>query len=137
MKRYTQLCGNDFIRIEAIRSLLRDLTTFTPTSSDLVECLHGFQQAKLHRFRGRKPTDHAAQEIAMLASIQSTHTSSSGSLLEVNFGEKFATRRFPGFDRKGCNQYILTKRSVGKSRFFRLRTGTPTHFTDAKGSQLF
>ena len=50
-----------------------ELRLFEAYLRDLVECLHGFQQAKLHRFRGRKPTDHAAQEIAMLASIQSTY----------------------------------------------------------------
>ena len=91
-------------KIEAIRSLLCDLTTFTPISSDLVECLHGFQQAKLHRFRGRKPTDHAAQEITMLASIQSTYKQF-WQFAWSRLGDKFATRRFPGFDRKGCNQY--------------------------------
>ena len=91
-------------RIASILDLLRDLATFTPISSDLVECLHGFQQAKLHRFRGRKPTDHAAQEIAMLASIQSTYKQF-WQFAWSRLGDKFATRRFPGFDRKGVNQY--------------------------------
>ena len=49
-----------------------DLKLLEALLRDLVECLHGFQQAKLHRFRGRKPTDHE-QEIARLASIMYTY----------------------------------------------------------------
>ena len=59
--------------ISTLRNFLEDVTIFTPVSSDLVECLHGFQQGKVHRFRGCKPSDPAAQEICMLSTIQSSY----------------------------------------------------------------
>ena len=55
-------------KVGSLRSFLTDLAIFTPLSSDAVECVHGLYQAKLHRFRGRKPSDSKAPRVGALGS---------------------------------------------------------------------
>lgn len=90
--------------ISTLRNFLEDVTIFTPVSSDLVECLHGFQQGKVHRFRGCKPSDPAAQEICMLSTIQSSYNRFWNCLWET-LGDKSARHRLHRFGQKGNNQY--------------------------------
>ena len=56
-------------KVFQLQTFLRDVATFAPISSDLVECLHGHYQSKLHRWRGCKPTDPVAQERMFWTSV--------------------------------------------------------------------
>ena len=44
-------------KVLSIQHMLDDIRCYTPISSDPVECLHGYTQNLLHRWRGCKPSD--------------------------------------------------------------------------------
>lgn len=60
-------------RVKQLQSFLRSASVFCPISTDATEALHGFSQAKLHRFRGNKPTDEVAKEITIWSKITSSY----------------------------------------------------------------
>lgn len=95
-------------KISAIRSLLHDLSIYSPLSSDVVECLHGFSQAKCHRYRGCKPSDSAAQQLTLWASIISSYKQFR-SYMWQRLGDFKVNFRLHRFDRQGSNQWSDTK----------------------------
>ena len=96
-------------RLEAIRSLLRDL----------VECLHGFQQAKLPSFQGPKAHRPCSTgDCHVSFHPVHTHTSSSGSLLEVNLGRSLQHVDFLVSIEKAAISIYWQREVSGKAVFF-------------------
>lgn len=91
-------------KVGSLRSFLTDLAIFTPLSSDAVECVHGLYQAKLHRFRGRKPSDSKAQELGLWAVITGSYERFRSRVWD-EIGDKGAMHRMCRYGRKGSNQY--------------------------------
>ena len=106
-------------RVEVIRRFVKDLAVYAPLSSDLVECLHGFSQHLLHRWRGCKPTDSVAQERSMWASIVRSFAKLKKFLWDRYMDRRSRTRmeRF-GTKPSSRNQYTSTtqKRAERKPR---------------------
>ena len=91
-------------QVEGLRHLLTDLAAFSPLSSDLCECLHGFHQKKCHRASGAKPDDSSAQQITLWASILASYKSFWDSLWK-RVGDFKVNFRLHRFGKKGCNQW--------------------------------
>lgn len=107
------------LQVDALRHLLGDLASFAPLSSDIVECLHGFYQKKVHRHCGAKPSDPIAQQVTLWASILSSYRSFWQSLWK-KAGDFKINFRIHRFGRKGCNQWsddASKKANQGESRF--------------------
>lgn len=85
-----------------IKHLLQDIDA--PLSSDLVECLHGYSQHLLHRWRGCKPTDSVAQQRVLWTQITKLY-SSFRTFLWDRHGDKHSGHRMHRFGRSSCNQY--------------------------------
>ena len=101
-----------------VQNFLVDVATYGPVSSDPVEALHGFSQAKLHRFRGCKPTDEVAKEITVWAKI----TSSFGALKKWIWdrtGDPHAARRLSAMCRRSSNN-VFTKGRLKQTEKTRL-----------------
>jgi hypothetical protein len=97
-------------KIDELWHFLADVSVYTPLSSDPVECVHGFLQAKLHRFRGRKNADAGAQELGLWSVIKSSYRIF-WEALWAQLGDKAARVRCARFGRKTSNQYVpLEKR---------------------------
>lgn len=92
---------SDFARL---RFLLEDISTFCPLSTDLVECLHGYSQRLLHRWRGAKPSDPVAQERQAWSLILRSYAKLR-ELMWDRYGDKAMTRRIHHFGHHGRNQY--------------------------------
>ena len=110
-------------KIRAMKALLLDLSIFTPLSSDLVECLHGFSQAKCHRFRGCKPSDDVATELTLWSSIVSSfksfreHVWSKLGDYKINFRlHRLDKRGSNGFSRANAENPDKTKYKKGATR---------------------
>lgn len=91
-------------KIQGIRLFLRDVTIFSPISADIVECLHGASQSRLHRFRGARPTDGTAQEVVVLDKITSAYGKFKDWMWN-QFGDKWGMRRLHAYNQKKGNQY--------------------------------
>ena len=89
----------------ALQRFLKDIAVWCPISADLVECLHGACQSRLHRFRGARPTDPIAKEIVILDKITSAF-SKFKDYMWSQLGDMKALNRLHAYDRhdKG-NQY--------------------------------
>lgn len=92
------------VKIQNITNFLRDLTVWSPISADLVECLHGTSQSRVHRFRGARPTDSTAQEVIVLDKITSAFGKFQ-SWMWSEYGDKSALRRLHAYNQKKGNQY--------------------------------
>lgn len=95
-------------RAASLRDFLVDLAIFAPITADIVENLHGFCQAKLHRFRGMKPTEPVAQEVTLWGSITASFRAFRNSLWE-RIGDKVANNRLHRYGKQGQNQYSKFK----------------------------
>lgn len=101
-------------RVIRLKRFLHDVSVFVPISSDSVECIHGFFQSKIHRWRGRKVSDPHAQELSLWSTITTSYKVFWDSLWE-ELGDPQAKRRMYRFDSKGINQYTdPSKRKVQK-----------------------
>ena len=101
-------------RVIRLKRFLHDVSVFVPISSDSVECIHGFFQSKIHRFRGRKVSDPSAQELSLWSTITTSYKVFWDSLWQ-ELGDPQAKRRMYRFDTKGMNQYTdPSKRKVQK-----------------------
>ena len=89
-----------------LRFFLEDVAAMSPISSDLVECLHGYSQHLLHRWRGCKPSDPVAQERTLWALILRSYAKLREYLWDkhgdVNFGH-----RIHKYGKKSSNQYTV------------------------------
>ena len=109
-------------KVLSLQLFLKDVATFAPMSTDLVECLHGFYQSKLHRWRGCKPTDPVAQERTTWVSI----TRSFGTLRKWiwdRFGDVRGRNRIARILPKGMRKCEQKYSSVGKITFEDLAAG--------------
>lgn len=61
------------LRASQLQKFISNLAVYAPLSADVVECLHGFFQAKVHRFRGSKPSDSAAQQLTLWSTVTSSY----------------------------------------------------------------
>ena len=95
-------------RVASLRDFLVDLAIFARITADIVENLHGFCQAKLHRFRGMKPTEPVAQEVTLWGSITASFRAFRNSLWE-RIGDKVANNRLHRYGKQGQNQYSKFK----------------------------
>lgn len=87
-----------------LESILSDLAIWAPLSADIVECLHGASQSRLHRFRGGKPTDETARHMIVLEKITSAYAKFKSFMWE-RFGDKGALRRMNAYNKRKGNQY--------------------------------
>lgn len=102
-------------RVKQLKYYLFDVSVFTPISSDAVECVHGYCQSKLHRFRGRKHSDDGAQELTLWSTITRAYQRF-WDVLWNELGDKEARHRLFRYGAKGCNQYTpLANRKVTHS----------------------
>ena len=92
---------SSFVQIERF---LWDVATYAPISSDLVECMHGFAQATLHRFRGSKPSDEVAQERMVWRCVTRSY-SKLRDFLWCKYGDRNMGHRIHRFGKRGHNQY--------------------------------
>jgi len=94
-------------KVLTLQRFLQDVAVWCPISADLVECLHGACQSRLHRFRGTKPTDAIAKEIVILDKITSAY-SKFKDYMWTQLGDPKAFRRLESYGRcdKG-NQYTV------------------------------
>lgn len=90
-------------KVQSLEQFLHHLAARLPLSSDTVECAHGSLQTRMHRFRGQKVSDPAAQEIG-LWSIKGAYRTF-WNLIWNKQGECKARHRVKRFTKKGCNQY--------------------------------
>ena len=93
-------------KILQVEQFLKDCTIFCPISSDVVECLHGATQTRLHRFRGARPTDETSKEIVVLDKI----TSAFGKFKDWvwrHFGDPRLLSRLCAYGQRKGNQYTL------------------------------
>lgn len=100
---------------ECLRRFLSDTAVWAPISADIVECLHGSCQSRLHRFRGQKPADETARQTIVLDKI----TSAYGKFKEFmwsHFGDKFAFKRLVSYNQKKGNQYTSKPYDVSCKR---------------------
>lgn len=111
------------VRIRQLKHFLFDCAIFVPLSSDAVECIHGFCQSKLHRFRGSKQSDDGAAELTLWATITWAFQKF-WDVLWLELGDTGAKRRMYRYGAKGCNQYTPhTERKVthpGRSSQWRM-----------------
>ena len=91
-------------KLEDIKKFLQDIARFFPLSSDTVECLHGYIQTRIHKFRGRKLGDQTAQEVSLWSTIKTTHQSF-WNLTWNDQGDAGARQRLHRYNMKGTNQY--------------------------------
>ena len=91
-------------RLQKVQKLLEDMAKFAPLSTDSVEALHGFSQAKLARVRGCKPTDSVARQICLWAKICSAWKVLMAWVWDRT-GDVQASRRMAGFFRQSSNQF--------------------------------
>ena len=61
------------LRASQLQKFISNLAVYAPLSADVVECLHGFFQAKAHRFRGSKPSDSTAQQLTLWSTVTSSY----------------------------------------------------------------
>lgn len=87
-----------------LQRLLFDLATVGPLTSDIVECMHGFTQNLLHRWRGSRPTDPVAAERLAWSCITKSH-GKFYQWLWSQIGDRQANRRLRRFGRRSKNQY--------------------------------
>ncbi len=92
-------------RVRLLQGFLADLSVYCPLGSDLVECLHGFYQSKLHRFRGSKPTDAAAQQLTLWSSVVRSYQVFRSKMWNA-FGDQQAIRRCAAWIRSGACQMV-------------------------------
>ena len=95
---------NHLHRLQKVQRLLEDMAIFAPISTDSVEALHGFSQAKLARVRGCKPTDFVARQICLWAKVCSAWKVLMTWVWD-RAGDVQASRRAAGFFRKSRNQF--------------------------------
>lgn len=91
-------------KILSVRRFLKDLSHFCPISSDVVECLHGACQSRLHRFRGSKPTDPIAKSICVLDKLTSAYAKFRTYMWQ-QLGDKRALNRLHAYHQHKGNQY--------------------------------
>lgn len=60
-------------RLLQVQRFLQDSATHFPISTDQVETMHGFMQAKVGRARGLRPTDETGKEIALWSTITASY----------------------------------------------------------------
>lgn len=99
-------------KVKALREFLQDVSIFAPLSADGVECVHGYYQHKLHRFRGTKVSDPRAQELT----LWSTVTTAWGKFWDqvwAECGDEKMRHRLPRFGRTGTNQYTPSDKRCG------------------------
>lgn len=100
-------------KVIKLQKLLNDMAIFCPLSSDLVECLHGFSQNLLHRWRGTKPSDPVAAERLLFALV----TRSFGRFrawLWDRIGDAEVGKRQFHYGRASSNQYTQEFRPKSK-----------------------
>lgn len=97
-------------KLQRVIRFLEDLACYAPISSDLVECLHGFSQQLLHRWRGCKPSDSGAQQMSMWASVVKSFAKLRSFVWRRHMDANFS-HRVHRFGNKGVNQYT---KHVGK-----------------------
>ena len=93
-------------KILQVEQFLKDCTVFCPISSDVVECLHGATQTRLHRFRGARPTDETSKEIVVLDKI----TSAFGKFKDWvwrHFGDPRLLSKLCAYGQRRGNQYTV------------------------------
>lgn len=90
--------------VKQLRRFLLDISIVAPLSSDLVECMHGFTQTLLHRFRGSKPSEMVAQERVMWKTITKGFATFQKWLWN-RYGDASSGRRMHRFGRASRNQY--------------------------------
>ena len=90
-------------KVQSLEQFLHHLAAFLPLSSDTAECAHGSLQTRIHRFRGQKVSDPAAQEIG-LWSIKGAYRTF-WNLIWNKQGDCKARRRLKRFTKKGFNQH--------------------------------
>ena len=86
-----------------LMAVLRDISVWAPISSDLVECLHGVNQCRLHRWRGLRPTDETAQQLTVWASITTAYAKFKD-VVWGRLGDKFAGNRLAQYGQPSTNQ---------------------------------
>lgn len=91
-------------KVKSIQHLLFDISVHAPLTSDLVECLHGFTQALLHRWRGSKPTEPVAQERLVWSLITRTY-GKVRDWLWSRIGDSQAKKRLRKYGQSSRNQY--------------------------------
>ena len=92
------------------------VTVYSPLSTDIVECLHGFCQSLIQSGgRGTRPTDEGAAERLMWAFVTRSYQKLRN-LIWNNFADSQAAHRFKRFGRKGCNQYSAGKEAGDKQQ---------------------
>ena len=102
-------------RASALRQFLDDLSVCCPLSSDLVECLHGYSQHLLHRWRGSKPSDAIAQERVQWTLITKSH-SKLRDWVWAHYADFQCGKRLHHFGKSSCNQYSKAKAPVPDCR---------------------
>ena len=95
--------------MHAVQRFLRHMSLQAPISSDLVECLHGWTQHLLHRWRGVKPSDAVAQERAMFTLITRSFGRFKKWMWERHGDQKSGYRLYR-YGKASCNQYSQEKR---------------------------
>lgn len=102
-------------QVESLKGMLNDLCIYAPLSSDLVECLHGYSQHLLHRWRGCKPTEPVAAERVLWTSITRAYSYLREHIWS-RYGDKSAGHRLHKFGRTSNNQYSSKKAAEAESR---------------------
>lgn len=91
-------------KIVEVQNFLSNVMIYCPISSDLVECLHGSCQSKLHRFRGTRPTDNISKDIVVLEKITSAY-SKFKDWMERQLGDRKMLYRLHSYGQHKGNQY--------------------------------
>lgn len=89
---------------KAVKDFLFDLSVHAPISSDLVECLHGFSQHVVHRWRGVRPSDPTAQERTLWTLITKAFGRFKKWMWD-RFGDRHSGHRLFRFGTTSSNQY--------------------------------
>ena len=125
---YLQSSEHDVAEMERrcchVRELLRSIATHGPTSSDLVECLHGYCQKLLQRGGGGvRPSDEGAQQRVLWSLVTKAYEKDRQFIFD-HCGDAKAAYRFAHYGRKGHNQYSAAKNSEAD--------GPPARFSKSK-----
>ena len=100
-------------RVPSLRAFLEDVCVFCPLSSDLVECVHGWSQHVLHRWRGVKPTEAVAQERVLWALITRAYERLRSWIYD-RYGDAHSGHRLHKFGTLSSNQYSQKSSSAAR-----------------------
>ena len=99
-------------RVRQLQKFLNDISVYCPLGSDLVECLHGFVQSKLHRYRGAKPTDAAGQQLTLWSSVVRSYQQFRSQMWD-SFGDPQALRRCAAWIKSGAC-HMVRQSNIGE-----------------------